>query len=72
MVQNCHAVRHRQRLALVVRHVDDRRPELAVQRLDLDLHLLAQLLVEGRQRLIHQDDPRLEDHGTGECNPRRK
>ena len=32
----------------------------------LDLHLLAQLLVERRQRLVHQQDARLEDDGAGE------
>ena len=37
-----------------------------MQMAHLDLHLLAQLLVEGRQRLVHQQDARLEDDGAGQ------
>ena len=55
------AVAHRQRLALVVRHVDEGHAELAVQLLELDLHVLAQLLVERAERLVHQHELRLED-----------
>ncbi len=51
---------HRQRLGLVVRHVDDRHAEALVQAADLELHLLAQLLVERAERLVHQDQLRLE------------
>ena len=54
------AVGHRQRLALVVRDIDDRQAEPFVQQLDLDLHLLAQLLVERTERLVHQHEARLE------------
>ncbi len=34
--------------------------------LDLELHLLAQLLVEGAQRLVHQHQLRLEDQRAGQ------
>ena len=37
-----------------------------MQRADLDLHVLAQLFVEGRERLVHQDQLRLEDDRAGE------
>ena len=52
--------RHRQRLALVVRDVDEGHAELPVQLLQLDLHVLAQLLVERAERLVHQHQLRLE------------
>ena len=60
------AIRHGQRLALVVRDVDRGRAELLVQPAQLDLHVLAQLLVERRQRLVHQHDARLEHDGARE------
>ena len=40
------AVRHRERLLLVVRHVDERDPDLFLQGLQLDLQSLAELGVE--------------------------
>jgi hypothetical protein len=46
--------------------VDDRGAGLAVEPLDLDLHVVAQLLVEGAQRLVHEDDRGLVDEGAGE------
>ena len=58
------AVAHRQRLALVVGDVDDRGADPLVQLAQFDLHRLPQLLVERRQRLVHQDQARLEDHGA--------
>ena len=54
------AVRHRQRLGLVVRDVDHRHAEPLVQPADLELHLLAQLLVERAERLVHQHQLGLE------------
>ena len=44
----------RHRLRLVVRHVDRREAELVVQPPDLEAHLLAQVGVEVRQRLVEQ------------------
>ena len=52
------AVGHRERLRLVVRDVHDGHAELVVQVLDLELHLLAQLLVERAERLVHQHELR--------------
>ena len=49
-----HAVAHRQRLALVVGDEDERDPDLPLDPLELDLHGLAQLEVEGGQRLVQQ------------------
>ena len=48
------AVGHGQRLVLVVRDEDRGGAELAQQAPQLDLHRLAQLAVEGRERLVEQ------------------
>src|SRR5262249_3082538 len=45
---------HGHGLALVVRDVDHGDAELAMDALDLDLHLLAQILVERAERLVEQ------------------
>ena len=65
MIENGDPVGHRQRLFLVVRHEDDRGADLPMQHLDLDLHALAQLAVEGAQRLVHQQHGRMKDQGAG-------
>ena len=49
-----------QRLGLVVRDVDEGRAEIRLQLLQLDLHVLAQLQVERAQRLVEQQQRRLE------------
>ena len=48
------AVGHGQRLFLVVRDEDEGDAGLVLHALELDLHLLAQLVVERRQRLVEQ------------------
>ncbi len=53
------AVAHRHRLHLVVRDVDRRHAQLALHPGDLRAHLHAQAGVEVRERLVHQEDPRL-------------
>ena len=53
------AVAHRHRLDLVVRDVDRRHAEVALHARDLRAHLDAQARVEVRQRLVHQEDPRV-------------
>ena len=55
------AVRHDQRLFLIVRHVDDGQAEFLLDGLDLDLELVAELLVQRAQRLVHEDDRRAVD-----------
>ena len=49
------AIAHRHRLDLVVRDVDGRRAELLAQAGQVGPHLHAQLGVEVRQRLVHQE-----------------
>ncbi len=48
-------VAHRERLFLVVRHVDERRPELVLNSLQLELELLAQLDVKSTERLVEEE-----------------
>src|SRR5262245_15738737 len=60
------AVGHGHRLGLVVGHVHHRDADLAVDALELDLHLLAQVLVQGPEGLVEQKHIRVEDEATGE------
>src|SRR3989442_2276569 len=60
------AVGHRHRLGLVVGHVHQGDADLAVDALELDLHLLAQVLVQCSERLVEQEDVRVEDEATCE------
>ena len=53
------AVAHRHRLNLIVRHVHGRDPQLSLDARDLGAHLNAQLRVEVRERLVHQEHLRL-------------
>ena len=58
------AVGDRQRLLLVVRHVDDRDAEQLLQAADLAAHLDAQLGVEIGERLVEQQHMRLDHDGA--------
>ena len=58
-----------QRLGLVVRDVDKGRAEVRLQLLQLDLHVLAQLEVEGAQRLVEQKQRRLEHQAACDSDP---
>jgi hypothetical protein len=66
VVHHGDAVEDRQRLLLVVRHVHGRDPDLALDRLELDLHLLAQLEVERAERLVEQQHGRVDDERAGQ------
>ena len=66
VVEHGHAVRHGQGLGLVVGDVDEGQPELAVQFLEFELHVLAQLLVQRTQRLVHQHQLRVKHQGAGQ------
>ena len=62
-------VGHREGLALVVRHVDEGDPDLLLDPLQLDLHLLAELQVERAERLVEQQDTRIQDERAGQRDP---
>ena len=55
------AIGHRHRLLLVVRDVDERRPDVTVDLGQLDLEPLAELQVERAERLVEQQDRRTLD-----------
>ena len=57
---------HRQGLVLVVGHVHERRPQLGLDPLQLELHLLAELYVQRSQRLVEQQRCRLVDERAGQ------
>ena len=54
-------VGHRHRLFLVMGDVDEGDPEVALQPLDEELHLLSELQVEGAERLVEQEHARAVD-----------
>ena len=62
-------VGHRERLFLVVRHVDEGRPEGALDALQLQLHLLAQLHVEGAERFVQEQRRRTVDQRSRQRHP---
>ena len=66
VVEDGQAVAHRERLVLVVGDVDEGDPDLALDPLELDLHLLAQLQVERAERLVEQQHARAVDDRAGE------
>ena len=69
VVHQADAVRHDERLVLVVRDIEDGDAESRMQLLDLELHLVAQLLVERAERLVHEDDRRPVDEAARERDP---
>ena len=69
VVEHRDAVRHGERFALIVGHVDDGDSQVLMDVLDLVLHLLPELLVEGAQGLVHQHQGGLEDQRPGHRDP---
>ena len=61
-------VAHRHRLDLVVRHVQDRRRQAALQLHELRAHLHPQLGVEVGERLVHQEHRGPAHDRAGECD----
>ena len=66
MVHDDDDVAHGQGLLLVVRHVDERDANLLLQRLELQLHLLAELEIQGAQRLVQEQHRGVIDQGAGQ------
>lgn len=66
LMEHGDAVGHGERLTLVVGDEDHGDAERTLQMFDLQLHLLAQVLVERPERLVHQDELRVEDERPGE------
>ena len=62
-------IRHRHRFALIVRDHDRRDPELLLEEPELDLQLFPQVGVERRQRLVQQEEPRLQRERPGGRHP---
>ena len=68
VVHNDNAVTHRQRFFLVVCDVDKGDAGALLNTLQLDLHVLAQLEVEGAERLVEQQHARLAYQRTRDGN----
>src|SRR5207244_13163818 len=60
--------RNRHRLLLVVRDVDEGDPDLLLQPLQEELHLLAELQVERTERLVEQKHARRVDERPRKCH----
>ncbi len=69
LVEDRNAIGHRERLLLVMRHVHERDADLALDGLQLDLHLLAQLEVERAERFVEEQHPRPVDDRSRESHP---
>ena len=67
-VENCDTVAHRQRLFLVVGHVEERGPVSPLDVLELELHLAADLFVQRGQRLVEQQHLRRRRQGARQCH----
>ena len=68
-VHHSDAVGHGEGLLLVVGDVDEGDGQLFLQALELDLHLLAQLQVQGAQGLVQQQHLGVVDQGPGDGHP---
>ena len=66
VVEHRQPVAQGQRLVLVVGHDDERDADLALDRLQLDLHLFAQFEVECAERLVEQQHPGPSDQCAGQ------
>ena len=66
VLEDGHAVGDRHRLFLVVRDVDQRLAELALDALQLDTRLLAQPRVERRDRIVHEIGDGIAHQRTGD------
>ena len=62
-------VRHRHRLLLVVRDMDERDPHVVLDALELELHLLAELQVERAERLVEEQDLGVVDERPRQGDP---
>ncbi len=68
-VEDRQAVAHGERLFLVVGDVDEGDPDLRLDRLQLDLHLLAKLQVQRAQRLVQQQHAGTVHQGARQRHP---
>ena len=64
LVDDSDGIGQRQRLRLIVRDIDRRNADLALQALELAAHFVAQLRIEVGQRLVEQEEPRLVHDGA--------
>jgi hypothetical protein len=68
MVHDGNAIGQRRRLLLIVRHVKDRRTDLAMELAQFLLHFLPQVLVKRSERLVHEQQWRVVNDGPRQCH----
>ena len=66
VVEDREPVAQRQRLVLIVGDDDERDADFALDLLEFDLHLLAQLEIQCAERLVEQQHPRASDQRAGQ------
>ena len=64
-IEHRDAIRQAHRFFLIVCHQNRRDTEVALQPLDLDLHVEAQVLIQGAERLVEEQDLRIDRQRTG-------
>ena len=69
LIDQSDAIRKCECFLLVVRDIEDRDPELAMQTTDLGLHFLPQRAIERAERLVHEQQPWLENDGASQRHP---
>ena len=69
LVHDRDPVAHRERLFLVVGHVDERDPDLDLDALELELEAAAELEVERAERLVEEEHGGAVDQGAGQRDP---
>ena len=62
-------VGHDQRFPLIVGDIDSGHPEFLLDAAEFELHVFAELPVEGGQGLVEEEDIGLEDEGAGNRHP---
>ena len=67
-MEHGHPIGHCHRLRLIMSDIDHGNTDLAVNSFDLNLHLFPQVLVERAERLIQQQNVRIEDETARERN----
>jgi hypothetical protein len=66
MIHDAHMIRQHQRFGLIVRDIHEGGAEGGLQLFELDFHVLAQLEIEGAQRLVEQQQCGFEHEATGD------
>src|SRR3546814_14160867 len=68
VVEQTYPVAHDQRFFLIMRYIHDAGASFPGKAAYLDLHMVAQSLVQSAQRLVHEDNRRFVDEDSSQCH----